>query len=68
MERIIIKGANGSIIAEQNKDLKEKLKILEEDRDKYESFFNQAQFEKKTKDNKIKILQEAIVINDLLID
>eukprot|EP00347_Sterkiella_histriomuscorum_P002083 403369540 len=59
-QRYMIQGAKGSVLAEQVKDLREKVKMLEKERDKYESFFNQAQYEKKTKDDNIKVLQGAI--------
>ena len=41
-QRYIISGAKGSVIAEQVKALKNKVLQLEQERDNYESLFNQA--------------------------
>ncbi|CDW82131.1 UNKNOWN [Stylonychia lemnae] len=60
LQRFMIQGSKGSVLAEQNKDLREKLKVLEQERDKLENFYNHAQYEKKTKDDNIKVLQNAI--------
>ena len=61
MQRLMIRGPTGSLIAEQNRELKERVRALEAERDRYEGFFNQAQFEKKQRDDQIKLLNNAIV-------
>jgi len=57
----VIKGAKGSILADQVRDLREKLKVSEEDRDRYEALYNQASYEIRLRDDQIKLLNNAIV-------
>jgi len=60
-QRLVIKGAKGSILADQVRDLREKLKVSEEDRDRYEALYNQASYEIRLRDDQIKLLNNAIV-------
>ena len=45
-----------------NKEMKAKLKQIEEERDKYEIYLNTAQYEKKQKDDQIKHLEQLLAI------
>lgn len=48
-------------MADQVRDLREKLKVSEEDRDRYEALYNQASYEIRLRDDQIKLLNNAIV-------
>ena len=60
-QRHVIKGPKGMITAEQNKDLRDRLKQLEAERDQYEGYYNKAQYELKQREYQIKTLESAIV-------
>lgn len=62
LQRAILQGPKAQVLAGKNHDLRDKLKNSEEDRDKYENYFNKALYEKKQKDDKIKLLEGALVI------
>ena len=57
----MMNGSKGAVLVEKKIQLKQNLKMATEDRDRYEGYFNQAQYELMKKDTQIKALEAALV-------
>lgn len=61
LQRSLAKGPKGTLAAENKLEVKDQLKLAIEDRDRYEAYFNTAQFEMMKRDKQIKSLENALV-------
>ncbi|TNV80301.1 hypothetical protein FGO68_gene9639 [Halteria grandinella] len=60
LQRSLVKGSKGVVAAEKKLEVKEQLKLAIEDRDRYEAYFNTAQYELMKRDKQIAALENAL--------
>jgi len=61
LETTIMGGSKASVIADQNKELRVKAKSAQEELARYEELYNQQAYEIKKKDERIQLLNNALV-------